>query len=228
MPSRPIQTQEPHSAAGRVGQGAPTAAATAPPRLRADARRNRDRIVTAATRVFGELGADVPMEDIARAAGVGVGTLYRRFPDRHALVIAVVPQNLETLLRRSREARDGHRSAWDRIVGAFEYTHEVHVALNLLSGVEPETRDAVHGDPFFREVRAELLELLASAVRDAQADGIVRADVTAEDVVRLAALLIRDWSSTRDAASRLAHERAKGVVFDGLRCRSGDPLPGEP
>ena len=56
------------------------------PRLRADARRNRDRIIAAARTAFAEQGTDVPMEEIARAAGVGVGTLYRRFPDRDSLI----------------------------------------------------------------------------------------------------------------------------------------------
>src|SRR5690606_40530256 len=59
------------------------------PRLRADARRNRDRIIAAARTAFAEQGTDVPMEEIACAAGVGAGTLYRRFPDRDSLILAV-------------------------------------------------------------------------------------------------------------------------------------------
>src|SRR5690349_8273462 len=64
--------------------------------LRADARRNREQIIEAARTLFLSLGPDVPMEEIARAAGVGVGTLYRRFPDRDELVKAV---SLDTFSR---------------------------------------------------------------------------------------------------------------------------------
>nr|WP_238440965.1 helix-turn-helix domain-containing protein [Frankia sp. AgW1.1] len=67
-------------------------------RLRADARRNRDRIIATAKLAFADDGPDVPMEEIARLAGVGVGTLYRRFPDRDALVVAVVRDSLATAL----------------------------------------------------------------------------------------------------------------------------------
>ncbi|WP_041259654.1 helix-turn-helix domain-containing protein [Pseudofrankia inefficax] len=73
-------------------------------RLRADARRNRDRIIATAKLAFADDGPDVPMEEIARLAGVGVGTLYRRFPDRDALVVAVVRDSLATALARARTA----------------------------------------------------------------------------------------------------------------------------
>ncbi|MBL7548848.1 helix-turn-helix transcriptional regulator [Frankia sp. AgB1.9] len=82
-----------------------TAMATGPEtRLRADARRNRDRIIATAKLAFADDGPDVPMEEIARLAGVGVGTLYRRFPDRDALVVAVVRDSLATALARARAA----------------------------------------------------------------------------------------------------------------------------
>ena len=72
--------------------------------LRADARRNRDQIVAAAKQWFAVQGPDVPMEEIARAAGVGVGTLYRRFPDREALIRAVVRESLTISVAEARAA----------------------------------------------------------------------------------------------------------------------------
>jgi AcrR family transcriptional regulator len=73
--------------------------------LRADAARNLRRILTAAAEAFAEQGGDVAMEEIARRAGVGVGTLYRRFPDREALVVAVVRDSFATLAETMRVAQ---------------------------------------------------------------------------------------------------------------------------
>ena len=72
--------------------------------LRADARRNRDQIIAAARSMFASGGLDVPMDEIARTARVGVGTLYRRFTDRDALVKAVLEDNLARILTETRTA----------------------------------------------------------------------------------------------------------------------------
>src|SRR5881227_3330880 len=80
--------------------------------LRADARRNRDQILAAARSIFAAQGPEVPMEEIARAAGVGVGTLYRRFPDRDALIRAVAVENFERVLTDARAAAKEEPSAW--------------------------------------------------------------------------------------------------------------------
>src|SRR5690606_13382420 len=81
-------------------------------RLRADARRNRDQIVAAASRLFARGGADAPMEEIARAASVGVGTLYRRFPDREALIVAVAGKSTRDLHAQLEAARAEEPTAW--------------------------------------------------------------------------------------------------------------------
>ena len=88
--------------------------------LRADARRNRDQLVDAAGALFAERGPDVPMEEIARRAGVGVGTLYRRFPDRDALVRAVAYESLQRVVANARSAAgepDVRRAALPRPPG---------------------------------------------------------------------------------------------------------------
>src|SRR6266566_9649705 len=72
------------------------------PRMRADARRNRDQILIAARDIFADHGPGAPLEEIARRAGVGIGTLYRRFPDRQSLLRAVA---LDTLGRVAQEGR---------------------------------------------------------------------------------------------------------------------------
>ena len=84
--------------------------------LRADARRNREQIIVAARGVFAERGFDVPMDEIARAAKVGVGTLYRRFPDRDALMRAVATDSLTRVLDEARRAAAEEPSAWQALV----------------------------------------------------------------------------------------------------------------
>ena len=92
--------------------------------LRADARRNRDQILAAAAHAFVASGSDVPMEEIARAAGVGVGTLYRRFADREALLVAVVEHDVTALLARIRtEGRSVAPERLDLGAGAGSVVH---------------------------------------------------------------------------------------------------------
>src|SRR3954462_3411266 len=88
--------------------------------LRADAERNRRRIVDAAAAVFGERGIDAPLEEVARRAGVGIATLYRRFPDRSALLRAVVLDALERTSVAAEEALDG---AADGFTALVRYLH---------------------------------------------------------------------------------------------------------
>src|SRR6478735_3733660 len=78
-------------------------AEAAPPKLRADAARNRAKVLEVAAEAFTELGVDAPLEEIARRAGVGIGTLYRHFPTREALVFGVYRDQIEVLHARSLE-----------------------------------------------------------------------------------------------------------------------------
>src|SRR5919197_6626891 len=76
---------------------------TETPKLRADARRNRERILAAAKEVFGEKGEDAQMDDVARRAGVGVGTVYRHFPTKEALVHALTDEQFNVIAAHARE-----------------------------------------------------------------------------------------------------------------------------
>ena len=86
--------------------------------MRADARRNRERLLAAAASAFAEQGADAPLEDIARRAGVGIGTLYRHFPNRQALLEALYINEVEDVCR-SAEQVDG-ADPWEALDGWFE------------------------------------------------------------------------------------------------------------
>src|SRR4051794_29077547 len=99
--------------------------------LRADARRNRDQIIAAARVIFVEQGADVPMEEIARTAGVGVGTLYRRFPDRDALIRAVAVDNFDRVLIDAKAAAEEEPTAWAALVWLLHQSVELQLSVQL-------------------------------------------------------------------------------------------------
>ncbi|MBL7500037.1 helix-turn-helix transcriptional regulator [Frankia sp. CNm7] len=204
--------------------------AGAQPRLRADARRNRDRILVTAAAAFADDGPDVPMEEIARLAGVGVGTLYRRFPDREALLVAVVQDSMARALGRTRaaaaEATPGQ--AWDALVRSLSSPRELRLMMSLTSLASPTTAAAVHADPTTRRIRQEYAEVLDGLVRAAQAEGTLRPDVGAGDVAHLLSLVAYGLRRTPDATAEIAFERARAIVLDGLRARPRTPLPGRP
>ncbi|WP_431896263.1 TetR/AcrR family transcriptional regulator [Nonomuraea sp. bgisy101] len=152
--------------------------------MRADARRNRDRIVEAARAVVAERGIDAPMELIARRAEVGVGTVYRRFPDRHALIAAMADQYIHEIadaLTRAEESGDGAMAAvrsfvvWcgDQGRGAL-----AAALADLPQELFEEMRE-------FVTVRANLVERLEALVAAAQERGEMRADVGADDLMAL-------------------------------------------
>src|SRR5258708_889012 len=124
------------------------------PALRADAHRNRQQVLAAAAQVFVEQGADAPLDDIARRAGVGIATLYRRFPDREALWRAVA---LDVLARTAREARAAETEEADPFDGLARYMHR---ALDLrISAVMPTLLDRVSlEDDEVRRARAHAVE----------------------------------------------------------------------
>ncbi|MFI6316482.1 TetR/AcrR family transcriptional regulator [Nonomuraea sp. NPDC050556] len=143
--------------------------------MRADARRNRDRILEAARDAMAERGADAPMELIARLAGVGVGTLYRRFPDRDVLLAALAEQYVHELVDALDAAVMAEPDAW-AAVRAF-VVHSVEkgrgaVAAALAGASAPEGRQA-------------LVERVDELVRQAQADGGMRRDAGSGDIMEL-------------------------------------------
>jgi AcrR family transcriptional regulator len=200
----------------------------APRRLRADARRNRERLLAAARDLFVEQGADVPLEEVARRAGVGIATLYRRFPDRAALTRAVA---LDVLARVTREARAALAEEPDAFRALRRYLHR---ALDLrIAAVMPllEDRLAIEEDAELRGARDELGGLYGHMVGEAQRRGLLRADVGLGDIGLLVIRLARPLPGLlpRSMDDTLAH-RHLDLLLDGLRAssRAGAeaPLPG--
>jgi AcrR family transcriptional regulator len=216
-------------------------------RLRADAQRNRDRIIATAKLAFADDGPDVPMEEIARLAGVGVGTLYRRFPDREALVIAVVRDSLATALARAHAAMaeaqaeaatgagtgsdtDGDQAgrAWRTLVHSLSSPRELRLTMRLASLFSPGTSAAVQSDRTIQQIRREYTETLDGLVRAAQAEGSLRPDVGAGDVAHLLSLVAYSLNRAPHENTEIAFERARAIVLDGLRAHPSTPLPGHP
>jgi AcrR family transcriptional regulator len=188
--------------------------------LRADARRNRDQIIATARSMFARGGLDVPMEEIARGAGVGVGTLYRRFTDRDALIRAVLEDNLTRLLTEIRAAAAEEPTAWQALVRLL--TASVRLRLSVHLAVH--FRHTLTDDPNVTAMRSQLLDTLDDLVRAAQHDGDLRPDVGTGDVAQLSVLLSRT-----PELSEMSARRCTAIMIDGLRATAAvEQLPGEP
>ncbi|MEZ0366143.1 TetR/AcrR family transcriptional regulator [Mycobacterium sp. pUA109] len=181
--------------------------------LRADARTNRDQILVAAQAVFREQGVDVPMKAIADRAGVGVGTLYRRFPDRAALIGAVGYEYLADLADLADTARREAVGAWPALCRLLRECAELRLGA-LASALGPTLNAG--GDPTLTQVRARVADRVVALTAQAHADGDLRPDVTAQDVAHLMTLQIYVRS---DQPYGEAVQRTMDIVLNGLRAR---------
>jgi AcrR family transcriptional regulator len=195
------------------GESVSSAPSWAPPDrpLRADARRNRDAVLVAAAEAFAERGVEAPLEDIAKAAGVGVGTLYRHFPTREALVFGVYSREVEQLaasapeLVAELEPGEALREWMRRFV---HYAATKRGLIGMLRTMMADDTDLF--DRTKMQIRSAASGLLARAAEAGQ----IRADVDAEDLVRSMGGIC--MASGRDGASDCAG-RLVDLVFDGLR-----------
>jgi AcrR family transcriptional regulator len=187
--------------------------------LRADALRNRERLLEVAQEAFATEGIGVPIDEIARRAGVGVGTLYRHFPTKETLYAAVVLSRLETA---AAEARSLARApdpgaAFFRFLGRL--VHESSVKRDLfdaLAATGTEIKESLGG------AKKELHEALGKLLVRAQRAGEVRRDATPADVFALIHgpfVAIRRPQPIDDSA----RERLLAIVCDGLRAHARRP-----
>ncbi|MHB8695705.1 MAG: TetR/AcrR family transcriptional regulator [Solirubrobacteraceae bacterium] len=197
----------------------------APPFLRADAQRNRERLLAAAAELFRARELDVSMEDIAREAGVGVGTLYRRFRNRDEIIDALFESRLaefSQVVRKCAAMPDG----WAGLVCLLERTLEIQAADRGLKHLF-HSRDNRHLN--VDEVRDLMLDALAQMTSRAQAAGDLRRDVKPMDIAMLSFQVgsLADLTADHDPG---AWRRALAIALDGLRPRSdpGRKLPPGP
>ena len=187
--------------------------------LRADAARNRAKVVEAAKQAFSERGLDTQMEDVARRAGVGVGTLYRHFPTKDALVRALIVDKMERMAEVAKAALEQEDAdPWEAFASVLRQggrQQERDRALTQVVASQPQSvfQAAV-------EEQTDLAARMTELLRRAQRAGVVREDVTPDDIPLVmcgcAAVVQngRDW------------ERYLTFMLDGFRTNRGEPPAG--
>jgi AcrR family transcriptional regulator len=191
--------------------------------LRADAERNRQRIVDAAKTLFAERGVEVSVEDIAAAAGVGIGTFYRRFPDRESLVEAVFATKLERAVESAREALQ-IEDPWEAFRTFVMGVARMHARDRGLSDVLLSSDRGRERVAAFRET----IQPLAGQLLDrAKAAGALREDVTLFDIAMIHQAVGAIADITRDVSPDY-FERTLTLLVDGLardRTTTAMPVP---
>jgi len=182
-----------------------------PPALRADARRNRESILAAARGQFADHGLDVHMEQIARGAGVGVGTVYRHFPAKEDLLQALADERFARFAEYARSALedpDPWRAFCEFLRGCARSVDEdrsLSEAMDQLPGLCSSAAD-----------KADLLELTGRLIERAKAAGAIRADVRAEDVPSLMRGMARATAPQANGPPPMSWERYLEIMLAGL------------
>jgi AcrR family transcriptional regulator len=180
--------------------------------LRRDAERNRQRILAAAADVFTERGLDATLDEVARAAGVGIGTVYRRFPDKEALVCELFRDRVDALVTVAEEAC----AATDPWLGLVSYLEFAASAMAGDLGLRQLMMFAVYDRDQVCYARDRMRPVIARLVERAQASGDLRQDFQATDLKMIAFML----ASIAEYAASAAPEvwrRYLAMLVDGLR-----------
>ncbi|NAZ85423.1 TetR/AcrR family transcriptional regulator [Kineococcus indalonis] len=193
--------------------------------LRADAARNRALVVDAARRLFAERGLDVTLHDVAQAAGVGVGTVYRRFPDKDALLGGLVTDKYETLLALAERAAalpTGREALREYVLGAMALRAGDRSLSTAVLRAAPQTAEAL-------DLRERLREVVTGVVERARAEGALRQGFAADDV-QVVTSMIGSIADRSRAEAPDAWRRYGLLVLDAVCPPLGElpPLVGEP
>ncbi|MEU5594526.1 helix-turn-helix domain-containing protein [Streptomyces sp. NPDC020298] len=192
------------------------------PRPRADALRNRERIVAAAREMFVEYGPDVPLDEIARRAGVGNATVYRNFPDRDALVREVVCFVIDRMARAAEEALAETGDAFEALA---RFTHTAaDERISALCPMVSTAFDQNHPDLEAARQRGE--QIVEEVMDRAKAAGQLRPDVGAGDLLLAVSQLSRPPAGAGcPSIDRFVHRQLQ-LFLDGLRAPARSVLPG--
>jgi AcrR family transcriptional regulator len=188
--------------------------------LRRDAERNRQRILEAAAEVFTERGLEATLDDVARHAGVGVGTVYRRFPDKASLADALFDARIDALVEMAEQAKE-QPDAWAALVWFLERSTEMMAGDR---GLRQILLFAAHGHDRIASARGRMRPAIASLVKRAQADGQVRADLAATDIPIIEFMLAAISEYTRHVRPAL-WRRFLPLMLDALRPARDAAMP---
>jgi AcrR family transcriptional regulator len=185
--------------------------------LRRDAAANRDRVLAAAAAAVRREGAGVPLATIAADAGVGVGTLYRRYPSRGALLAALTLRSFRLVLEAAQSAANSTDTGIGALRGFIGQTieHGPELVLPMHGGPVPLDEEAL-------ALRSDVRSTLDKVLRRGRRDGTIRSDVTAFDVIVFGALLAQPLPHVPDWKS-VAQKQAM-VYFDGLASNAATSL----
>jgi AcrR family transcriptional regulator len=171
---------------------------------RADARRNFDALLTSAREAFGKHGTNASLEDIARCANVGIGTLYRNFPTRQDLLVAVYVGEIEDLCQAASDLADAE--PWDAFTQWLDrFADYVSRKLALQQAVNKDSE-------MFRTCRSAMYGAALPLFERAQASGDLRADASLDDVLRMVSGIVASVYVDDEQRARVI-----GIALDGLR-----------
>ena len=182
-------------------------------KLRADARRNRDRLVEVAAVAFAEKGVATSLEDIARQAGVGIGTLYRHFPTREHLVEVVYRRELESLADAAAELAEKHRPD----VALEEWMRRFVSYIATKRGMSNSLKTLMNSNStLFAEGFSDIRSAFERLVRAAGENGLIRTDIDTADLLQALSSI---YSMTDSPDWRERSHRLIGLLMDGLKAR---------
>jgi AcrR family transcriptional regulator len=198
--------------------------------LRCDAERNRQQILLAARAAFAERGVTVTLDEIAQRAGVGVGTVYRRYSNKDDLIDELY-EDIVAEIGAVAEAELAQDDPWKGLVGFFEQSLEMQASNSALKDIMTGGRH--RGRERCARARERVAPLVSELFERAKQSGRLRADVTETDMAMIGVMLGAVIDSTRTTEPD-AWRRYLGIVLDGLQTRRNAPTdltpaaPGQP
>lgn len=179
--------------------------------LRADARRNRERLLEVAAKVFAAEGLEIPIDEIANRAGMGIGTVYRHFPTKEELIEAVVSSFKQRLMERAREMlkQDGPRQAFFNFLSLI-----VRESMGNKAVIAALARSGAGVQRSLSSISLDFQNTLGELLNCAQQAGAVRKDIQVTDISAILFGVMRTLEYKDDSG---LSERILSVVCDGLR-----------
>ena len=195
------------------------AAASVPRALRSDARRNHEAVIAAAKRLFADKGLEAQMPEIAKAANVGVGTVYRHFPTKDDLIAAMATERFDLMAERAREDLE-LQDPWEGLSDFIRFATQIQAGDRGLCEVMGSRPEVMNEAAF----AAGLPELVDQLIRRAQSSGQLRRDLDWEDIPLIICGL-GGVTHGAPAPSVGRWPRLVEIILDGLRAPGSDVLP---